>query len=175
MQANVMKLHAAGFTLIELIMVVVILVILSLIAVPSYQMHLIRQAESQARQELLKIAEQLERHKSRNFSYHGFDLADIYEGQQPGADTLQIPLNKQSAAKYELKLADVSEPSLKTLLSTDQGIGRQWAMAALPLQAGYEAYLIRSDGKRCKTEYWVANDVKEIQQYQGCGSNEKVW
>ena len=163
-----------GFTLIELMVVAVMLAILMLIAIPSYREYLKRQAESQARQEMLKIAEQLERYKSRNFSYHGFDLADLYGDQQSDMHSIKIP-QKDQTVTYELKLMDVSEQTFKTLLTNDQGVGRQWAIAALPVQVGYEAYLIRSDGKRCQTRYWVANDVKEIQQFQGCGRNAKAW
>ena len=62
-----------GFTLIELMVVVVILAIIAAIALPSYSAYTRKAAVSQAEQEVQKIAEQLERHKSRNFSYKGFD------------------------------------------------------------------------------------------------------
>lgn len=62
-----------GFTLIELMIVVVIIAIFAAIAIPSYQQYVMRANTSMAQQEMQKIAEQLERHKAKNFTYRGFD------------------------------------------------------------------------------------------------------
>jgi type IV pilus assembly protein PilE len=59
----------AGFTLIELMIVVVIIGILAVISYPSYQSHLIETRRSDARSSLLDISARLERFMISNNSY----------------------------------------------------------------------------------------------------------
>lgn len=68
-----------GFTLIELMVVVVIVALLAAIAMPSYQVYIQRSHLAQAQQEMQKLAEQLERHKAKNFSYKGFEASYLYK------------------------------------------------------------------------------------------------
>ncbi|MDM1272211.1 MULTISPECIES: type IV pilin protein [Acinetobacter] len=68
-----------GFTLIELMVVVVIVALLAAIAMPSYQVYIQRSHLAQAQHEMQKLAEQLERHKAKNFSYKGFEASYLYK------------------------------------------------------------------------------------------------
>lgn len=68
-----------GFNLIELMVVVVIVALLAAIALPSYQLYIQRSHLAQAQQEMQKLAEQLERHKAKNFSYKGFEASYLYK------------------------------------------------------------------------------------------------
>lgn len=68
-----------GFTLIELMVVVVIVALLAAIVMPSYQVYIQRSHLAQAQQEMQKLAEQLERHKAKNFSYKGFEASYLYK------------------------------------------------------------------------------------------------
>lgn len=97
-----------GFTLIELMVVVVVVAILAAIAVPSYQ-HYIRRAHlAQAQQEMLKLAEQLERHKAKNFSYKGFNAAYLYTDRSGALST------NFNSSDQELKLPiDSANPNYK--------------------------------------------------------------
>lgn len=61
-----------GFTLIELMIVIVIMAIFAAIAIPSYQTYMRKGEESKAMQEMLRISQELERYKSKNFNYQGF-------------------------------------------------------------------------------------------------------
>lgn len=163
-----------GFTLIELMIVVVLITIIMTIAIPSYQAYIKRNNTAQTQQEILKIVEQLERYKSRNFSYRGFDANYLYK--KDSSETVSsISIPDVNNPKYILSIADISDKTPKTLLSTDNGLGRKWGIRAIPTVEGYDAFLVTSLGARCKTEYWVENDLKEIMTYTGCGPNAKTW
>lgn len=165
-----MKQH--GFTLIELMVVVVLITIIMTIAIPSYQAYIKRNNTAQTQQEILRIAEQLERYKSRNFSYRGFDAKYLYK-KDSSVSSISFP--DEQNPKYILSIADISDKNPRTLLSSDNGLGRKWGVRAIPTAKGYDALLVTSLGVRCKAEYWVENDLKEIMTYSGCGPNAKTW
>lgn len=154
-----------GFTLIELMLVVVIVAIFAAIAIPSYQAQIRRADTAAVQQEMQKLAEQLERYKSRNFSYHGFDPKYLY-GQTTAMSTVDFPTTTNK--KYILTLVDTSETTAKTLLSTSTGLGQKWAITAIPVNTGYDALLLTSTGISCKNKYFVANDLTNINAYTGC-------
>lgn len=110
-----------GFTLIELMIVVMIVAIFAAIAFPSYQQYMERRDLAVARQEALRITAELERFKAKNFSYKGFDASYLYayestddEGNPTAATyynkttgQLSLPLDSAtSASKYTLTLVD---------------------------------------------------------------------
>src|SRR5690606_37104463 len=108
-----------GFTLIELMIVVVIIAILAAIAIASYQEYARRSNASMAQQEMQKIAEQLERHKAKNFTYRDFDPNYIY-GQTGALTSVTLPRGATgSAIKYTITIRDAEEP---TKLLTDTTI-----------------------------------------------------
>lgn len=64
-----------GFTLIELMVVTVIIALMVAIALPSYAQYVRTSHEKIVLQKIGDIALKLEKEKSRNFSYDGFQLA----------------------------------------------------------------------------------------------------
>ncbi len=97
-------------------MLVVIIAILAAIAFPSYQEYVRRSNASIAQQEMQKIAEQLERHKAKNFTYRDFDPNYIY-GQTGALTSVTLPRGATgSAIKYTITIRDAEEP---TKLLTD--------------------------------------------------------
>lgn len=145
-----MTMQSKGFTLIELMLVVVIVAIFAAIAIPGYQAQIRRADTAAVQQEMQKLAEQLERYKSRNFSYHGFDPKYLY-GQT--ADMSSIDFPSSSNKKFTLNLVDISVLTQTTLLSTASGLGQKWAIKATPTNTtNYSTLLITSEGVRCKNK-----------------------
>lgn len=63
----------SGFTLVELMIVIVVVGILASIAIPSYSSYLIRAKRTDAKTELLAVAQQLERCYTRTNTYNNAD------------------------------------------------------------------------------------------------------
>lgn len=152
-----------GFTLIELMIVVVIIAILAAIAVPSYQEYVQRSNTSMAQQEMQKIAEQLERHKAKNFTYRDFDPNYIY-GQTGIMTSVTLPRGATgSAIKYTITIRDAEEP---TKLLTDTTIrARGWVMQAVTTDRRNYNLLMTSAGLRCK------NKSSSLVTYINCGTS----
>jgi type IV pilus assembly protein PilE len=141
-----------GFTLIELMVVVVIVAIFVAIAIPSYQAYIRRAETSNAQQELKRIATLLERHKARNFSYKGFDLS---------AQTLSTPRT------YSFDLKDGADTT--KLLNATGASGRTWVLKATTTDTKNYNYLLTSSGIRCRN-LTAANIT-----YTGCGTGGEAW
>lgn len=151
-------MNQRGFTLIELMVTVSILAILGSIALPSYQEYVRRQRLAVAKQEMMVIAGELERFKSKNFSYTGFNdrqISHIY-GSSFSNNTLKVPTDPKKSKQYDVRL---------TILD-----GYRWHMVATKVDTrNYNAY-INSQGLRCQTK-----DAIKPADAQPCGSNSETW
>lgn len=167
-KASRLGYQSKGFTLIELMVVMVIVAIFAAIAIPSYQTYMRRADVSMVQQEMQKIAEQLERHKSKNFTYRGFDPNYIYD-VPAGTPLNSVTLPRGatgSAIKYTITIRDAEDP---TKLLTDASIppvirARAWTMKAEGSDTRNYDLLMTSTGLRCK------NKTKSLVTYTGCGS-----
>ena len=152
-----------GFTLIEMMVVVVIVAIFATIAIPSYQHYVRRANVAQAQQEMEKLAEQLERYKSRNFSFKGFNAAYLYANNSMfNAPTQTLNLN----SKYTIELVDsISEDPPKTpiYLNAPSAEGQGWAIKAESEDEQNFSLLLTSSGIHCK------NLTKANISYSSCG------
>lgn len=140
-----------GFTLIELMVVVVIVAIFAAIAIPSYQEYVRRANAAQAQQEVQRIASELERWKSRNFNYLGFNL------------------NPNTVQNYTFEIKDgmTGNPDLTTTTAN----GRSWVIRAERPDEKSFSFLMTSNGVRCK------NKTKANVTFDACGTNagEEQW
>lgn len=172
-----------GFTLIELMVVVVIMTIFAVIAVPTYKNYIRRADLSQAQQDMQKIADQLERYKGRNFSYNGFKLASVYDPSALGSideskGVVYLPIGSSSSnAKYVLTLVDAEKGTplgAVNALGTDEGflgdgLGHSWKMKALSQDVANYSMVMNSQGLQCK-----AIPQTSFSDYE-CGKEAQEW
>ena len=65
---------ARGFTLIELMIVIMIIAVLAAIAYPSYQKHMLKTRRAAVQADMVEYAQRAERYHSVNNTYSGFAL-----------------------------------------------------------------------------------------------------
>ena len=85
------KSSTRGFTLIELMIVVVVLSIIMTIAVTSYRDSVLKARRAEAKADMLEMAQLLERYYTENNSFIGFP-----------APFSQSPLSRQVANLYSI-------------------------------------------------------------------------
>ncbi|RZK14538.1 MAG: prepilin-type N-terminal cleavage/methylation domain-containing protein [Flavobacterium sp.] len=165
------KVNSAGFTLIELMVVVMIVIVLTAIALPSYQEYSRKASVAIAQQEMQKLAEQLERHRGKNFTYRGFNASYLFvdnngrviDAFSPTNQTLTLPLDSSSPnIKYTIDLKDSSanNPLLTSSLASGQG----WVIKAISSDINNYSLLMTSSGVKCK------NKTSANVSYINCGT-----
>ena len=97
----------AGFTLIELMIVVAVIAILAAIAYPSYQEQIRKSRRAQAKADLVEYAGLAERYHTVNNTYVGFALPATQSPREAGA-----------TAHYTLALNPAATQSAFTIAST---------------------------------------------------------
>lgn len=121
----------AGFTLIELMIVVAIIAILAAIAYPSYTQYKVRTNRVDVQSEIMQIAQRLQSYYVINHNYSNAKLDN-------GALTKNYP---SSGAAYTLTLVPA---------------GQTWTLTATPktgtVQDGNGALVINSLGQKCWTK-----------------------
>lgn len=139
MNANLRR--SSGFTLLEVMVVVVIVAIFAAIAIPSYQNFVRRSAAAQAQQEVQRIATLLEQAKSRNFNYIGFNL---------NPNPTVVPSGATGGAiRYNITVMDNGVIPEKQLNALDAG-GQDYIIRALSTDNKNFSFILSSTGLRCK-------------------------
>lgn len=132
--------RSLGFTLIELMVVVIIIAIFAAIAIPSYQNFIRRSTTAQAQQEIQRIVTLLERNKSRNFNYLGFTMTP---------NPFVIPTGSTGdSVKYTITVMDGTDSS--KALTDPRVAGQDYIIIALSTDAKNFSYVFSSIGLRCK-------------------------
>lgn len=122
-----MKRTARGFTLIEMMIVIVLIGILSAIAIPNYQSYLRRAVCEDAKATLVGAANVMERFRSQNNTYVGAILATSGYDQSPvdGAAQFNIVAENLTPTSYLLTATPVAVGRLTdrgTLTLTSAGL-----------------------------------------------------
>ena len=87
-----------GFTLPELLIVVLVVAILATIAYPSYDSYIRNSRIENARSDLLLNAQNIERYYIQNRSFSGFNAANLKQNQY-----FDISFNSQTADTFTLQ------------------------------------------------------------------------
>lgn len=146
-----------GFSLIELMVVIVIVAIFATIAIPSYQTYIRKASMNQAQQEMQHLATLLDKHKAKNFTYRGFDIS-----------TINLPVNAiDENVRYTLIVRDGDNSDLT--LDENEATGHHWVIQGQSTDINNYTLLLTSHGVQCKNK--IATQVDFI----SCGSDQEEW
>lgn len=110
-----------GFSLIELMIVVIIIGILATFAIPSYMKYKVRVNRVEMQTEMMKLAQDLQRYKVANKTYKNAQLGSN------GLSATQFPAT--GSPLYRLVLTDINGASLKD----DSSQVNTWKLVATPV------------------------------------------
>jgi len=173
-----------GFTLIEVMIVVVVLAILAAIAVPSYRRYVIVNAERDAQAKMQQLQLELERWRSSALTYKGFvpqtvdsDGDTEYSYADTGNTIINVPEGSGDDYTYRITLVDGDTSGTPKSLVTNAGVdnvtGRTWKMLAVPNPNRYiksgSKIMFTSSGIRCMTTSSLT--IKS----EDCGDDAEVW
>lgn len=129
-----------GFTLIEVMIVVVIIAILAAFAMPSYQQYKIKTERTTMKTEMAEVALRLQRYKITNFIF-------VRNGTAVMLGDIDVPSNfpRTGTVLYTLALSNVT--------------ANNWTLTATPkstaLMKNDGSLVLNSRGERC----WTKNAV----------------
>ncbi len=185
-----------GFTLMELMAVLVIVAILSALAMPIYSKYVRTAATNAAQAEMMNIAGQLEAWRARNLTYKAFTPKIPFDNGTTSLDsgsiavaageTIYIPKGSgPTNYSYQIALLDRTVSATSTMAAS---VGQSWTMIAQPSAANAslktaQTLVLNSQGVRCKSSgpYTIAQITTKVAapaantDLQICGTPSLTW
>ncbi|WP_410210796.1 type IV pilin protein [Aquirhabdus sp.] len=178
----------AGFTLIELMVVIMAVSILATIAIPTYNQYMRKSQRGAAESQMLKIAADLERWRAKALSYKGFTPADPYATDvtltTATNTTLYLPKGS-TTSNYKYKIVILDGTDRTQSLST--GAGQQWVMIAQPnttnsIMSLASRLVLNNSGVRCLSDQSLSDasmlaNIKDSSKSdaQLCAGTSSAW
>lgn len=102
------RLQQSGFSLIELMIVIVVIFIIAAVAVPSYQNQVMKTNRAEAKTALQGLAQAMERFHGKGNTYigsHSSGVPDIYPSEVTisGTALYDLTISTPSASQYTLR------------------------------------------------------------------------
>jgi type IV pilus assembly protein PilE len=187
-----------GFTLLELMIVIVIVSMLAMIAIPTYSQYTRKAQRAAAQSQMLKIAADLERWRGKALGYKGFVPETGYET----ATNTTILLPKGSSSSnfmYRITLLDIAcrnaTVSLNPAVSVAGCTGQGWVMIARPnsgdatdtntstgIMGSASRLVLDSQGVRCMTPGTTSDHISDaliatasVSDAALCGVSSAPW
>lgn len=174
----------SGFTLIELMIVIMIVSILAAVALPSYRQYVVRSAESQVQVRMKKLEIELNRWRATALTYKGFQPRQVsntgaitgHSYDMPDNMTIYEPAGSDATNyRYKITLVDGStNTTLAPTLAVYSTAGSSWRMLAEPnttgITKGAHIMMVSSTGTECKSK---DRDITITDT--DCGTGEESW
>lgn len=138
-----MRKGNSGFTLIEMMIVIMVIGILAAIAIPSYQGHIRRTHCEDAKASLVGLGNALERFRAQNGTYLGaaagganFGVPAIYRTQSPeqGAPQFNLVIGAATATTYSIS----ATPEANTYWAAE---GNTLTITSAGIRTGEESFV----------------------------------